>query len=334
MGEGLSATVAKGSRLLVLERYRLLAAVVVVALHTRLLADVISDGYLLSDGVARLAVPYFAALTGYFVGTRVVDDGLAAWRKWSMAVLRVYLALFPLYAPFFFWRLWLLAHDSLYSTLVAVPLQVFLTGYAYHLWYLPGMIYALFLASWLVRRNLRPTLVAGIAAGVYLTGSLGTTWAWVFPDSLFGRLVGFDGLRFLLLLFPMVVGGILLRRLGERFTKRAAWIGLGFGTLALVFEASVAHAHGSRSENLFCLPLITLCGLRLLLARPAPSESSFPFAKASSLVYYFHLFPVLVLSFLTRTHPIGSIPAFVLTMVATTAMVAVVLRTKLLATFA
>ena len=328
----------KPGRVVLLERFRLVAAVLVVALHCNLLGDAFFGGFLLPDGLARLAVPYFATLTGYFTGERAVSEGPGVLKAWCRSVLKIYGILFLLYAPFFLWQLADFVKQPGASPLVIARFVVdrlFFNGSAYHLWYLPQIVYGLVIAVLLVR-SFRQTLVPlAVSVAVYVAVCMGATWGWVWPSQPMGTPQaisnGLSDFRFLFYLLPFLLGGIAVRQSGERFTEGSAFLGLILGSVALVAETFVVHAHGGRPETMVSLLVVTLCGFRVLTSRAerAASPSKAPLGKLSNLVYYLHLFPILVLTAVTRAHPLGTLANFGIALLATAAMVAVVMRTRL-----
>ena len=133
-----------------LDRFRPLAALLVVALHTYPLADVSPDAeFLLTRVLARLAVPFFLMATGQFALLPLLQPGGARrlprfLRKTGL----LYGACILLYLP-------LGIYGGQYAGLTplsAVRLLLF-DGTYYHLWYFPAALLGVCLAL-LLRRAL------------------------------------------------------------------------------------------------------------------------------------------------------------------------------------
>lgn len=146
-----------------LDRFRLLAAVLVVAIHTSPLTTWTETGdFWLTRVLARTAVPFFWMVTGYFLGKK-------DWRGAGRTILKtlgLYAAATALYLPLNFysggfppadWVRWL-----------AVD------GTFYHLWYFPAVILGVAIAWGLSRLGLGPALV--IAGLLYLVGLGGDSY--------------------------------------------------------------------------------------------------------------------------------------------------------------
>ena len=136
-----------------LDRFRLAAAVLVVAIHTGPLGDFspLADLWL-TRVLARVAVPYFAMVSGYFLARNHWQGTARLWRH----TLVLYAASVLLYLPL-----------NLYAgNPVGVRALVF-NGTFYHLWYLPALLLALPIAR-LLARGERGGLAA--AGGLYPIG--------------------------------------------------------------------------------------------------------------------------------------------------------------------
>ena len=152
-----------------LDRFRPLAALLVVALHTYPLADVSPDAeFLLTRVLARLAVPFFLMATGQFALLPLLQPGGARrlprfLRKTGL----LYGACILLYLP-------LGIYGGQYAGLTplsAVRLLLF-DGTYYHLWYFPAALLGVCLAL-LLRRALGRARALTAAALLYAAGLFG-----------------------------------------------------------------------------------------------------------------------------------------------------------------
>lgn len=155
-----------------LDRFRPLAALLVVALHTYPLADVSPDAeFLLTRVLARLAVPFFLMATGQFTLLPLLQPGGARrlprfLRKTGL----LYGACILLYLP-------LGIYGGQYAGLTplsAVRLLLF-DGTYYHLWYFPAALLGVCLAL-LLRRALGRAGALTAAALLYAAGLFGDSY--------------------------------------------------------------------------------------------------------------------------------------------------------------
>ena len=116
-----------------LDRFRVLAALLVAANHTSPLLDLspLAD-HILTQILARLAVPFFLAVSGCFLLPRAEEQGRRSLLPFCRKVLLLYAGATLLYLPL-----------RLYSGALPGPLDLLLDlvfdGTFYHLWYFPAL---------------------------------------------------------------------------------------------------------------------------------------------------------------------------------------------------
>lgn len=198
---------------------KFLCAIFVIGIHTRPLSGLseVAD-FVLCDIIFRVAVPFFAVCTGYYL-TRKLDsnDGKSGWGTVKSLSFRVFL-LYVLWSLFYLIVLsfsWYKAGILELSSYVGW-FKSFLLGSSYfHLWYLAQLFWALF-PFYLIVKYVNPKLHTLLACLLWLLGA----FAYVYSDVLgigqgfvraynrFGALTGMVGRMLPLLL----VGSILARR--------------------------------------------------------------------------------------------------------------------------
>lgn len=153
----------QAKKLPLLDDARVVAAILVAAIHTSPLASVSADAdFWLTRVLARLAVPFFFLITGYFLG-KDHWRGAGAFCK-KMALL--YLGAVLLYLPL-----------NIYNgglTMSTVLTKLFIDGTFYHLWYFPAVILGVALVSLLRRLGNKAAFVA--AGLLYLVGLGGDSY--------------------------------------------------------------------------------------------------------------------------------------------------------------
>lgn len=160
----------------VIDILKCICSLLVVAIHTAPLMDISADAnFFVVQIVARLAVPFFFIISGYFVFTHIDmtkswsdPDNLAYMKTYLKRICRLYILWTLLYLP-------LTVRDILQEGVsIAMILRYirdfFLNGSYYHLWYLPGLVFAVpFIYYMLLRCGKRTTFFTVVI--LYIFGS-------------------------------------------------------------------------------------------------------------------------------------------------------------------
>nr|WP_122011559.1 serine racemase VanT catalytic subunit [Maliibacterium massiliense] len=148
-----------------IDRFRMVAALLIVAIHTSPLLRVNQTlDFALTRVVARVAVPFFLMVTGYFV---LVSPNKRAVRRFLQNTGLLYAAATLLYLP-----VNLYAGHLNGATLLK---DIFFDGTFYHLWYLPAAILGVLLVCVLMRACGGKATFA-IACALYALGMLGDSY--------------------------------------------------------------------------------------------------------------------------------------------------------------
>lgn len=136
---------------------RMLLAIFVIGVHTGFpdgLPDMVKQ--VLVNGIYRTAVPVFAVISGYFF-LGAIRSGRAG--RYLRRILVLYL-------------LWMVIYLPRYVPAIDSAEQIFrlwFFGY-FHLWFLPGILFAGLAVLTLARCQAGPRAIAGLAAGSALAG--------------------------------------------------------------------------------------------------------------------------------------------------------------------
>lgn len=270
-----------------LDDFRVPAALLVIAIHTGpLLSMSPATNYLLTDILARLAVPFFFAVSGWFLLPRVQQQGMAALLPFLKKILILYSISACLYYPVKIYN-----HTFSWTSL---PRELIFDGPFYHLWYFPALLLGTLLVC-LSLRYLGRRGTAVLCAALYLFGLLGDSYyglAQAIPplyrlyEALFQC---FDYTRNGLFFAPLFL--LLGDRAGRnppRHGPQRCWIGFGLGLAALIAEGlAVKHFNLARFDAFYlalppCLYAL-LQGLRTLELPPRPGLRAW-----SGAVYILH----------------------------------------------
>ena len=261
-----------------LDLFRLAAVMLVVANHTSPLVSVspLWD-FWFTRVLARVAVPFFLMVSGYFLAK---DQ----WRRTGVFLKKtclLYGAAVLLYLP-------LNWYNGGYGPAEWVK-KLLLDGTFYHLWYFPGVILGVLVARGLLRLGSRTALTA--AGLLYLVGLGGDSYYGLtcqLPalEALYGEIFQiFAYTRNGLFFTPLF---LLLGAAGVRWSVRTSAAGLCAAFAAMTAEGLWLHGlQVQRHDSMYMLlPLVMVCLFSLLLGLNRGERRSC--RKLSSLIYVLH----------------------------------------------
>lgn len=279
-----------------LDRFKLLAAVLVIAIHTSPLTSISPEAdFILTRIIARTAVPFFFMVTGYFILPKALED-----RGRALAYLKriglIYLISLILYLP-----VGIYAGHFKGAGVVSVLKMIFLDGTFYHLWYLPALLLGFGIAV-LLLRSLPVSAVGVVCSLLYVIGLFGDSYYGLIPEDSFvytfyeGLFHVFDYTRNGLFYAPMfLLLGYLIAGRRPSFALSMGSLG-GFSALFLgegiVLKILDVQRHDSM--YLFLLPVMYFLFSALLENCEEEPRKLFP-KELPLLVYILHpLFLILV----------------------------------------
>ncbi len=159
-----------------LDRFRLPAALLVVAIHTSPLGAFSPEGdFFLTRVLARIAVPFFFMVTGQFTVGKLIaagekQSGHRIFVRYLRKILILYLASILLYLP-----VGIYAGHYQDMTFVSILKMILFDGTFYHLWYFPACLLGIVLV-YLMSRFLKLRGILILSAVLYLAGLLGDSY--------------------------------------------------------------------------------------------------------------------------------------------------------------
>lgn len=297
-----------------LDALKVLLAVFVVALHCHILGgNDTTLGYLLCNGLFRVAVPTFFIINGFYLyQTLAAGHSFTTWFKRGL-----WLYLF-----------WMLIYSPLYvepATLGSVGgilavLKKLVIGY-FHLWYLTGMLGGGLILY--VLRSRSTTLLTLLALSAFAIG-LFLQYARVYYELPNAFLQHFNqndytARNFVFMGFPFMTIGYLFARhqVTEKVTRLGVWTALVLGLSLILSEAYLNLVLRADTELnfdfLFSLVIIGPALFLLPFVHVRASTSTTP-AKVSSAVYYVH--PLFILGAMSLGMAYGNLLALVVLVLA------------------
>ena len=269
-----------------IDRFRLLAAVLVVAIHTGPVATYSAVGdFYLTRVLGRVAVPFFLMVSGYFLARKDGRSTKAFLKKTAL----LYGACILLYLPL-----------NAYAGQLDGDFfrRIVTDGTFYHLWYFPGLLLGVPIARALRRLGMRAAIpIAGI---LYLIGLGG--------DSYYGLAVqlpvlraAYDGVfhvfsytRNGLFFVPLF---LLLGAWGLRFSRKTSLLGLLFSLGVMSGEALWLREAGiPRHDSMYLmLPVVMLFLFSLLIGANRGEQRNC--RSVSALMYVLHPWCIVLVRF-------------------------------------
>ena len=212
-------------------------AISVVLLHLNFLRDEFPElGFILVNGIFRLAVPLFLIITGYYF-TQITK--LEQFKKWLFRITILYAIWMVFYIPFW------INPDNLIGTLLNIPIGYFV------LWYLAGVIVGgsiLFLC-----RNIESKYLLSLTIFLYLIGYflqlIGNLH--LFTGSL-DKLLNWHPIsrNFLFDCFPLLTLGLLIKKTKLDLKLKISIIWVFVSILLVILESYLNYKYISTNEPL------------------------------------------------------------------------------------
>ena len=293
-----------------LDDFRMVAALLVIAIHTSPLESVSAEGdFFLTRVLARMAVPFFLMVTGQFVLGPVMRGEADAYPK----VLRFAKKTALLYALTSLAYLPLGIYAGYYENLdvfAALRLLVW-DGTFYHLWYFPAVLLGMLLVCALLQ-CFSGRICLGIAAALYGLGLLGDSY-WGLTQQVAWLQ---DGYEWLFSVFSHTRNGLFLAPLflllgarageGKQTAQRWPWLACFVVSFAgMTAEAFWLRAQGwQRHDSMYVfLPVVMLCLYRLLLTLRVQTPAAARFRAASMWIYLVHPAVIVLVRGIAKLHP-------------------------------
>ncbi|RDU24914.1 serine racemase VanT catalytic subunit [Anaerosacchariphilus polymeriproducens] len=289
-----------------LDVFRLLAAILVIAIHTSPLISISMDGdFFFTRILARVAVPFFFMVTGQFVITKFflskesAKDELLSYLK---KVCILYGIAILIYIPIGIYA----GHYQKLSLYDIVRIFLF-DGTFYHLWYFPASLIGTTLIYVLSRfMSLQKiTIIAGLLYCIGLLGDsyfgfiqnapvIGSIYNWAFQIFSYTRNGLFMAPIFLLL-------GTWMSKIKWRFKKNTLVIGVTITFLGMTAEGFLLHSMNvQRHDSMYLMLIPTMVFLYQLLMRCNPIK--LPGARLlSTWVYVLHPAMIVVTRIMSKS---------------------------------
>ena len=242
--------------------FRYIFAILVVAIHTSLFSDVNNELYFYVVGIiCRLAVPFFAICTGYFLKKQMkssVSDSPVSFlpfvKQWKK-LLRLYFFWSVIYL-FFSIPMWIKIDWLSMWAFIDYGVGALTKGSHYHLWFILSMLYAL-PVMYVAVTKLNHKLQISVAVVLYSVKTVMYGYLSLLPESInkifsaMDKLSGFTDAVFCILPFMLI--GYCMDNCKETSNRKAFLLFLVYLTLWIT-EAKLTKTYGAVSYSYLFFP--------------------------------------------------------------------------------
>lgn len=290
--------------------FRYVCALMVVAIHTHPFEDVDPTlGYIFTQILPRMGVPFFFAVAGYFYIQKLESGKKCFW-----PYMKRLLITYGLWTVFYYGLDFVqFGYKNIGPFLIDCVKRFFIFGSRGHFWFFPALIFSVCLATALYKLKCKK-LIVPIGLVLYVIGCLGSGY-YQLGKALFGWLYSFSQYelirRVLLMGFPFFSCGLLAARL-----KLGKSMPYALGGAAALWLGEILLVNGLKlSSNIVLTPFLyalVLVTLVALLEHPAANRQrlSVMCRVSANFTYYSHPFVILCLKLL----PLTETPIFALTL--------------------
>jgi len=149
---------------------RLLAAIMVVAIHTYPLMSINNDlDYLVTRIAFRIAVPFFFMLTGYFLLPKAFANKINL-KKYIIKILKLYILATIIYLPL---NIYIGYFQN--NNILSIIKDLLINGTFYHLWYFPALLTGI-LIIYFSHQKIGKRLTLPIVFILYFLGLFGDSY--------------------------------------------------------------------------------------------------------------------------------------------------------------
>ena len=313
--------------------FKFISSILIIGIHTNLFVDINDTlNFAVVDIICRLAVPFFAVCSGYFLSKSLAKNEYVAKpiKKQEWKLIKLYALWAVLYLAYSI-PTWIRSGWMSFGAFKDYALATVTQGCHYHLWYLISLIYALPLFYLCVRFIKNRKLLFVIMIVLYIIKALSygySPWLPGFMQSAFQIGNKFSALfDAVFLLLPLLLLGFFITQ--KKISLKFSLIGFIVSFSLLTVEAFTLKAFGQESVSFIFMTFPTAYFLFSLISQinwNLSGKVCTLLGSASLIIYCFH--PMLV-EFLTDIVPSSILLFIIVTMVsALVSLVIVVLKAR------
>lgn len=255
-------------RNIMLDYFRIILCLLVITVHTQFLFSSESlSGWLISNGIARIGVPCFFVISGYYLHPKLSDN--KALKRYLSHIFIVYIVWSFIYLP------------TYYNTVEARSLVTFaIMGY-YHLWFLPALLLGTLMLAVIKKfiKNNNLILLSGII--FYITGYILENSGLPYRSFCNGIFFG----------FPFIVSGYYIREKDFTNIAKAPYL---YALLPVSLIALLTESYQGYKTNIYhnlFLSLYILCPVLIICIQKGAKYTveKYDISKLAAGIYLVHI---------------------------------------------
>lgn len=271
-------------RNITLDYFKIFLSILVIAIHIPYpyqTEGALNWWWYIPNGIARIAVPFFFIINGYFFAKKI--DDTKAIKKYLIHLLIIYTTWFIIYLRPFIYQT---EQSSIFSDFrIDILLEAYVMGY-FHIWYLPALIGGIILLVLLKKMIRHDVVILIIALLLYITGYIlepGKESLYFVRNGLFFG-------------FPFIAIGYYIHKIDIKNIKNQYIILIASVMLILLLVEAFISYKTLHTRDLY-LSLLILCPSLFLLTTKysilkESNKYSLYLGSLSSAIYFSHVYVI------------------------------------------
>lgn len=314
---------------------KFIASILVVMIHISPFRPVQNENifsqlnFFLQNGICRVAVPLFFVFSGFFLYRKTPLDNFSfePTKKYFLHILKMYILWTLIYSPLMMISISNNPNGLLFGFVMYVK-NIFLVGSYSHLWYLPALLFAVLLISFLLQKNWYPRKILIMASVFYVFGLLGDAYygliSPLFNVRYIGKLLSLYFILFsrtrngLFFAFLFVSIGMILSNTSFLISRKKSLI-LFIGSIIMLYTEIILLKTFNIPKDynvlLSTIPAAFYCFMFLKSLNLKDSKIYKLLRTLSSLIFYGHLWIYFIVSKTIGNTPVDFIITLVLTII-------------------
>ena len=283
--------------------FRLVCAILVVAIHTKPFLDQNSTlGFVATQILPRIAVPFFFLVSGfYYIEKLERGENCAAKTIWKTFKLYLFWSIVYFIKDFI---IFIFDGDHTFKSVLFFfyekAVHFLYYGAEYHLWYFVALLISMIIIAMAYKLKIQKAVVI-ITVILFVFGLLGESYYYIGNSiSIVNKIINISDFatirRIFLTGLPFFSAGYFVNKIKEKFTQKSAVIATGCLTIAYFLELIfVCKAHLQRNIviTLLLYPL-TVFVLILLIKYPFYSLKALSIKTKSLANYTYYIHPLFI----------------------------------------
>lgn len=278
-----------------IDLFKFISSILIIGIHTSLFVDINDTlNFAFVDIVCRLAVPFFAVCSGYFLSKSLAKSEYEAKpiKKQEWKLIKLYVLWTVLYLLYSI-PTWIKTGWMSFGAFKDFALATFKVGSHYHLWYLISLIYALPLFYLCVKfiKNRRVLFIMMLVFYIVKALSYGySQWLPTFLQTAFRMGNRFSALfDAVFLLLPLLLLGFFVSQ--KKISKKVSLISFIVSFILLIVEAFTLKSFGQESVSFIFMTFPTAYFLFSLISQlnwKLNGKVCSALGASSLIIYCFH----------------------------------------------